>query len=85
MLTSEIIHGRVHAWILEQFPLAAERTIGANDKLLDSGIVDSLGTLEIVNFIEQEFGVPVADEDMLADHFETVDAISRFVCSKALS
>lgn len=73
---------RVHEWIIGQFPLARERGIGPSDSLLESGIVDSLGTLDIVMFLEEEFGLVVEDEDMVADHFESVDSVSEFVRRK---
>ncbi len=76
------VEARVRAWILDNFPLARERNTGPNDPLLDSGIIDSLGTLELVAFLEREFGFIVEDEDMVADHFETIASITAFVKSK---
>lgn len=73
---------RVRAWILDTFPLAMKRDTGPTDPLLDSGIIDSLGILEIVAFLEREFGFIVDDEDMLADHFETIVSITAFVKTK---
>ncbi|NNF78743.1 MAG: acyl carrier protein [Rhizobiales bacterium] len=83
MLQSQDISTRVHQWIVGHFPLAKETQISAADSLLESGIVDSLGTLEIVMFLEKEFGVVVEDEDMVADHFETIQSIANFVGSKS--
>jgi acyl carrier protein len=82
MLQIENINARIHEWTTGHFPLAKERNIGPSDSLLESGIVDSLGTLDIVMFLEQEFGFVVEDEEMLADHFETIESISNFVKSK---
>ena len=76
------VEARVRAWILDNFPLAKERGTGATDPLLDSGIIDSLGTLELVAFLEREFGLIVDDDDMVADHFETIASISAFVKTK---
>ncbi len=82
MLQSQEISTRVHEWIVGHFPLAKETEISPADSLLESGIVDSLGTLEIVMFLEKEFGLVVEDEDMVADHFETIQSIANFVGSK---
>ena len=73
---------RIHHWLTQNFPLAQQRNVGLDDSLLNSGIIDSLGTLEIVQYIESEFQVVVTDEEMLADHFETINAIAKFVDSK---
>ena len=83
MLQPHDISTRVHDWIFGNFPLAKEIEIGASDSLLESGIVDSLGTLEIVMFLEKEFGLVIEDEDMVADHFETIQSIANFVGSKS--
>ena len=82
MLQTHDTSARVHEWIVGHFPLAREIQISPADSLLESGIVDSLGTLEIVMFLEQEFGLVVEDEDMVADHFETIQSIANFVDSK---
>ena len=72
----------IQEWLVNTFALTKERTVGLEDSLLDSGIIDSLGTLEVVQFLEDEFGIEVTDEEMVADHFESINAIARFVESK---
>ncbi|MDG2014533.1 MAG: acyl carrier protein [Pirellulaceae bacterium] len=79
MPSTDNIAERIHTWVLEQFPLARERNIALTDSLLDSGIVDSLGTLDIVQFLESDFDLVVEDEEMVADHFESIQAIVLFV------
>ncbi len=79
MLQNDEISDQIHEWIVGHFPLAKERDIGPCDALLDSGIVDSLGTLDIILFLEQEFGLVVEDEEMVADHFESIESITNFV------
>lgn len=67
---------------MRTFPSAQERQLGQHDSLLDNGIIDSLGTLEVVQFLEDEFGVEVTDDEMVADHFDSVHSIAQFVESK---
>jgi len=52
------------------------------DSLVDSGIIDSLGIMKLVQFIENEFSLKIGDEDLLPDNFETVDAIVELLESK---
>ena len=73
---------RIRAWVLDNFPLARERGLDDADSLLDSGIVDSLGTLELISFLEREFDLVIDDEDMLADHFESIKSLTAFVDAK---
>lgn len=52
----------------------------ANDtSLMDSNILDSVAFLNLVMFLEEEFGLTVADSDLSRDNFETVDAICAYV------
>ena len=50
--------------------------------LLDSGLIDSTGILEVVSFVETEFGIRVQDEEIVPEHFENVQKIAAFVDSK---
>ena len=51
--------------------------------LLDSGIVDSLGLLTLVVFIQEQFGIEVDYADIVPENFESVDAICAYVSSRA--
>ena len=50
--------------------------------LLDAGIIDSTGVLELVCFLETTFGIQVADEDMLPENLDSIRAISNYVSRK---
>jgi acyl carrier protein len=53
--------------------------IGDADSLLDAGLIDSTGVLELVAFIEQEFGVAVADQDIVPDNLDSIERIDAYV------
>lgn len=53
------------------------------ESLVESGIIDSVGIMKLVDFIEQELGVTIGDDELLPENFETLDDISRLVASKA--
>jgi acyl carrier protein len=72
----------VREFILKQFPLARKNRIKDSDHLLDSGMLDSLGVLEIVTFIEGEYGFAVSEEDLVPENFETIDYIAAFIQNK---
>ena len=82
MFRTEEISTKVQEWILEHFPLARERKISPSHSLLESGIVDSLGILDILLFLEQEFKFTVEEDEMVEDHFESMDSITKYVESK---
>jgi acyl carrier protein len=73
---------RIRTFILNQFPIARKRGIGNGDPLLGHGILDSLGILEVVAFVEREFGITVADEELVPESFDSIASIARFVDGK---
>ena len=75
-------NGLIRSFILNHFPLAKKVLIKDDDSLLESGIVDSLGILDIVNFIEKEFKISVSDEELLPENFESICALTAFVDRK---
>jgi acyl carrier protein len=72
----------VRAFVRRRFPLAASAGVGDEDSLLDSGIVDSLGILDLVAFLEKTFGIRVGDEELTPDNFSSVASVTRFVEAK---
>ncbi len=53
--------------------------LGKDDDLLDSGILNSLGILQLVAFIDERFGFQVPDEDVVYENFNSVQAISGYL------
>ena len=51
----------------------------ADDNLLTSGLIDSLGIIRLVNFIEDSFGVQVRPEDITIENFRTINVISSYL------
>jgi acyl carrier protein len=74
---------QIRKFILDKFPLARKQQIKDSDPLLESGVLDSLGVLDLVSFVEQEFSVHVADEELVPENFQTIDRIAAFVESKS--
>ena len=73
---------RITSFLREKFPMARKRNLKPTDKLLESGILDSLGVLDLVAFLEQEFHLVVADEELLPENFQTVETLIAFVQNK---
>lgn len=74
---------QIRKFILEKFPLARKQQLKDSDPLLESGVLDSLGVLDLVSYVEQEFSVHVADDELLPENFQTIDRIAAFVESKS--
>lgn len=72
----------VREFILKKFPLARKQQVKDSDLLLENGMLDSQGVLEVVTFIEEKFSITLADEDLVPANFRTIDRIVDFIHSK---
>jgi acyl carrier protein len=55
------------------FPLADE------DSLLEEGVIDSLGIMELATFVETQFGISVADSELVPQNFDSIAKLSAFI------
>ena len=53
-----------------------------NKSLLESGIIDSLGIMKLVAFIQERFQLEVSDEELIPENFETSSALTKFISQK---
>jgi acyl carrier protein len=60
-------------------PDVAADDIAGDDDLLASGVVDSLGLLTLISWVEEHFAISVEDDDLSPDKFSSVDAICAYV------
>jgi acyl carrier protein len=79
---ADAVVARVKGFLIEKFPLARKRNLQNGDNLIDSGIVDSLGILDLVAFLESQFGLHVFDEELLPENFQTIECIAALVRTK---
>lgn len=50
---------------------------------LDEGVVDSTGTLELVMFVEETFGVDVGDNEIEPENFDSVNKLAAYIARKS--
>ena len=75
----------IKPFILENFLFTSDASaVGDDTSLIRGGIVDSTGILELIEFIEQSYGLHIAAEEMVPANFDSLDAISVFVRGKLL-
>jgi acyl carrier protein len=58
------------------------RIPGDDDSLLESGVLDSTGVLELIEFLEEHFGIQVAENETLFDNLGSISGLTRFVLHK---
>lgn len=77
------VRDQIRQFILTNFLFGEESGLPeASASLLKSGVVDSTGVLELVDFLEADLGIEVAAEETLPDNLDSIDNLTRFVMRK---
>jgi acyl carrier protein len=74
---------RVRSFITTNFYVADPTQLADDASLLDAGIVDSTGVLEVVQFLENEFGLTVQDDEIVPENVDSIARIAAFIDRKA--
>jgi acyl carrier protein len=69
----------IRAFVVENFLLGSENGLTSSQSLLEAGIVDSTGVLELVAFLERTYHLELADQDLVPDNLDSIDNMVRFV------
>ncbi len=74
---------RIKQYILKNFLFSNDdNAINDTDSLVRGGILDSTGIYELIMFIEEEFELTIAPEEMTPDNFDTLEVMDAFLTRK---
>lgn len=76
------IREKVRAFVTTNFYVADPLALADDASLLDRGIIDSTGVLEIIMFLEETFGLTVLDSEMVPENLDSIDSIAAYVTRK---
>lgn len=75
---------QVRNYILENFLFTDDQSaLKDDDSFLTQGIIDSTGILEVIYFLEEEFGIKLEDEEIIPENLDSVNNIVSLVARKA--
>ncbi len=75
---------KIRTFIFENFLFDAEEGDLLNDSsFLDQGIIDSTGVLELVEWLEDDFGISVDDEELIPENLDSVNNLAAFIAGKS--
>jgi len=77
------IKDTVKAFIIDNF-LFGDTSYALDDdvSLIESGVIDSTGVLELVTYIEDQFGLEMADSDIVPANLDSLVRIAAFIEAK---
>lgn len=76
------IRDQVRTFVRTNFYVPEGVTLSDEASLLEHGIIDSTGVLELVTFIEDSFGISIEDSEMVPENLDSVASIATFISGK---
>jgi acyl carrier protein len=72
----------INKFIVDNFLFGDDNTIANNASLLENGIIDSTGVLELISFLEETYEITIEDDEMIPENLDSVDNINTFLKKK---
>ena len=74
-----LLRDQIRNFILENFMLENPEDLVDDESMLEKGIIDSTGVLELVAFIESTFDIKVEDEELIPENLDSIKNIVNFL------
>ena len=75
------VRAAIRGWLQDN--VTGGRGVADDEPLIENGVMTSLQTVELVTYLEDEFGITVEDDEFDEENFGSVDAIATLVEGKA--
>jgi acyl carrier protein len=76
------IEAQIREFILQNLYFSEDTPIGDEDSFLQTGVIDSMGVMELVSFVQSRFGVTVAPSEVVVEHFDSIRQLAQFIQRK---
>ncbi len=80
---AEDVRLKLRAYIMDSFLMSEDDSVLEDGQsLLDTGVIDSTGVLELIQYLEETFGIAVDDDELIPENLDSLERIASFVVSK---
>ena len=77
------MEAELRSFLAENFLLGEEfRGLPGSGSLIEAGIIDSTGVLELVGFLEEAYEIEITDSELVPENLDSIDNVVRFVGAK---
>lgn len=73
---------KIRNYIVNNFLFGDDAGLDDSISFLDSGMIDSTGILELIGFLEENFPIKVADEELVPENLDSISNLVRFLGTK---
>ena len=79
-MTEQDVAAAVEAFARREFSIkASDQRFDRTVDLFDDGYVDSIGVIELIQFLERTFAIAIPEDDLFSSEFSTIDGIAKIV------
>ncbi len=78
-MTREQIREKVGTFIRKNYLFDEMKVIDPAASLLGTGVLDSTGILELITYVEEEFGVAFSDDELTSENFDSLDRVASIL------
>ena len=79
-MSASTVTGQIQDFLVEEF-LFGEGSVEPSDDLFETGVVDSLGFMRVLAFMDRAFGVQVSMSEIVMENFNTVEKVAAYVAA----
>ena len=79
---NKLIREQLRTFVYQNFLLGQDFVLGDSDSFLQNGVIDSMGVLELVAFLQETYGITVEDEELIPDNLDTFENVAAYVSQK---
>ena len=72
----------IRQFIIENFLFEEDENLKEDTSFLEAGIIDSTGILELVSFIEENYGITVEDEELIPENLDSIANVAAYLGKK---
>jgi acyl carrier protein len=77
------VEQKIRDYILDNYLFTDDQSALSNDdSFLDKGIIDSTGIMEVIFFLEEDFGIQVEDDEMVPENLDSVKNLVAYIAKK---
>jgi acyl carrier protein len=76
------VREQIRTFVLTNFYVADPGALPDSASLLDRGVIDSTGVLEVIGFLEDTFSIKIEDHEMVPDNLDSIERLCGFVDRK---
>ena len=78
------VRQKLRHFILENYLFTDDQAaLNDDDSFLDGGVLDSMGILELIDYLDEGFGIKVEGDELVPDNLDSINSLIKFISSKS--